>query len=67
MRSEDIKLTESELEAESDFIAACRMNIPMGSADVKAAKAERAKGRNRIASSESHRRARMSRKAGEDG
>lgn len=36
-------------------------------ADVKAAKAERAKERNRIASSESHRRARMARKAGEDG
>lgn len=36
-------------------------------ADGKAAKAERAKERNRIASSESHRRARMARKAGEDG
>lgn len=58
MRREDVKLTQSELDANADFIAACRMNVPMSNADAKAARDEKAKERNRIASSESHRRAR---------
>ena len=62
MRRIDMKLTCEELEANSDFIEDCRMNKPMSEADRKAAKAERDKERNRIASSESHRKAREAKK-----